>query len=554
MKHHERLAPLLVLLSSVIGFGQSGTGNSTFSAIANYGTDSVNLQNLSVNIDAPIRSKTGAIPFSYSLFGNSGCAMYPLPPSGPAYVVCGLAPNKTFVNGSIADSFSYAYSVTYSVQVHVLCPDGKTYTNKYTNWIIVDPLGGKHPLPLSDYTDSASCLGGEFSSDYSRDGSGLTYAGSVYTPDGIQNGGTVVNPNGNTISVAYTNNTYPLVYTDTLSTTALQATPSINESAGSYSWTDINGNTQPVTETMTPVTVKTAFGCQITDLAPSAGNFLTKISYPDNSNIQLSYEATPGGGGYTGRIQTITLRTGGTVTYKYSGGKSGLDCIYLVPPTMTRTTSDGTWTYTWTVVNNGNGNYGNTTSVVDPGGNKTVYTFTGLSNSGNASFPTAQVLTQVQHYQGSSTLLNTTVICYNGNATNCSTAVVSYPVSKRDAYTYPATMTLAQARLTEQTFDAYGNVLTNLEYDYNQALVSTTTTTYGTWNGSTCVNIGSYIYSKTCEMKVIDSGAHTLADKRFSYDSHGNLLTSYLWNGSAWLSKHRAQFVQHVERSALNFI
>jgi hypothetical protein len=73
---------------------------------------------------------------------------------------------------------------------------------------------------------------------------------------------------------------------------------------------------------------------------------------------------------------------------------------------MTRQTQDGTTTYNWALVNNGNGNYGNTTTVIDPGRNKKVYTFTGLTSTGNAAPPTMQALTEVQTYQNTGTVSN----------------------------------------------------------------------------------------------------------------------------------------------------
>jgi hypothetical protein len=49
----------------------------------------------------------------------------------------------------------------------------------------------------------------------------------------------------------------------------------------------------------------------------------------------------------TGRIDTITLPTGGTIAYHYSGGTNGINCADGAPATLTRIVNPGgTWTYT----------------------------------------------------------------------------------------------------------------------------------------------------------------------------------------------------------------
>jgi RHS repeat-associated protein len=195
------------------------------------------------------------------------------------------------------------------------------------------------------------------------------------------------------------------------------------------------------------------------------------------------------------------------------------------------------------LVSNGSGNYGNTTTVVDNGGNATVYTFTGLTSAGNAAYPVIQALTEVQHYQGAaspSNLLTTDVYCYNavsGQPGNCSTAVVSEGttgITEVDVYHTIYGMTTSSR--TQTKYDKYGNVTYSAQYDFGgTGPTLATTTTYGTWNGSTCVTVSSTVNNKPCDVLTSQSGAN-VAESRFSYDSHGNLLTAYKWTGSQWLS------------------
>ena len=110
--------------------------------------------------------------------------------------------------------------------------------------------------------------------------------------------------------------------------------------------------------------------------------------------------------------------------FNYNPGGAGsapynLNCTYLVPNSMTRVTSDGTVTYTLAFSLISGTNYKETNTKVDMGGNKTVYTFTGLTSTGNSS-TWAQVLTEVDYYPNTGTVGSPTygtpwkrIYCYN---------------------------------------------------------------------------------------------------------------------------------------------
>jgi hypothetical protein len=46
--------------------------------------------------------------------------------------------------------------------------------------------------------------------------------------------------------------------------------------------------------------------------------------------------------------------------------------------------------------------------------------------------------------------------------------------------------------------------------------------------------VGSNVNNKLCAT-VVSDGTHSLSESLFTYDSHGNLLKTQLYNGSAWL-------------------
>jgi RHS repeat-associated protein len=558
VRNEKFLTAILVLFFSLFarnGYSQINPGVPSFSAYDSHEVDTINLQNLDILLTTPFMSKSGAFPFRYVMAANS----YMTVNSGT------WQPGISY-GGLLGSASGMLSSTGPTLTTTITCPDGVHLTNKYANWVVWSADGTSHPLPLSDYVDfpiqgngNAPCYKGSFV-DQTIDGSGYTVTADIVNCKTYSNGlcsvthksgfhsgfmnlestPAVTDSNGNQVVLSQIQ-THTGTFTDTLG--LVTATESTNLRVhdflfgGTFTWTDVNGGSPQVSVTASSTFhLKSVFGCTgITDYDYATYNLPISVSFPENTTIGLSYESTPGhAGDYTGRLSSVTLRSGGTITYGYS---AGLNCSYRTPAQLTRTTSDGTTTYTWAAVNNGSGNWGNTTTVVDQGGNKTVYTFTGLTATGNAALPITQALTQVQTYQSSNTLLSTTLICYNNNFSNCTTAAVSLPILKRDVYTYPAGMTLAQARLTEQTFDTYGNVLTDSEYDYNQTLVSTTTTTYGSWNAgqSQCVAISSTISDKPCDV-VTKIGTNTVAESRYVYDSHGNLLTVYRWTGSTWLS------------------
>ena len=199
----------------------------------------------------------------------------------------------------------------------------------------------------------------------------------------------------------------------------------------------------------------------------------------------------------TGRLDTITLREGGTVRYTYSGGNSGIDCNYWVTPVLTRTLGNGdVTTYTLTHPFVSGSNYQALNTVVDPGGNQTEYTFTGFTSSG-ASSTYAQALTQKKVYSGNGagkSLLYTELRSYNSaftstpNATTISQTTVSLPVGEIVVYRQYAGQSGWAA--VDTAYDSYGNPLSVSQYDYGVATPAiTTTTAYGSCTASCTSNL-----------------------------------------------------------------
>ena len=536
--------------------GQVNPGTPSFSAYDSQQYDTVNLQNLSVSLNIPVMSKNGAFPFSASLIGGDSYVSYNGTTLQPGILTVPLSPA---ING-VLSPYGYAIALP-ATTTSVSCPsgDGSGTATKYSGWYLLFPDGTVHSLPVTDVAyGGASCT--STLTDQTTDGTGWTLTingGTFYSSD--QAGATIVSSGGMIVSgvpdltyiqdaqstpnkISY--NISQQTYTDTLGTYVLTVNAN---TAGTLGWYDVNGGYPTESQTSIDATLKTSFGCSgKADYPATGGTYLTTaVGFPDTTSLALAWEPNEvTSTDYTGRLASLTLRSGGTISYNYnplSGSNYGLNCTYTVPNEITRTTIDGVTTYTWAAVNNGSGNWGNTTTVLDNGGNKTVYTFTGLSATGNAASPVIQALTQVQHYQGSSTLLTTDVYCYNaasGQPGNCATAVVSGPVTEMDVY--HTINGMSNSSRIQTKYDKYGNVTYLAQYDFGATSATrATTTTYGTWNGTTCSSIGNNIYNKPCDVLTTQGGVN-VAESHFTYSSYGNLTLTSLWNGSAWIGQTTA--------------
>jgi RHS repeat-associated protein len=534
-----RYVAVLLLICSPTLFGQAG--RPAYIPMQDSTFDSVDVQNLNVLVHAPIFSKAGAMPLSVSWSANSYCrastGTWQCGVQSPTVTNFGAVTANGFMGGPTNIGWATAYPLVVN---HSQCPD-KTSHYVYNSWVLREANGTLHPLPPTDWSAAggdSTCINQGFT-DTTIDGSGFT----VTVGQGLGAVGPIVGPDGTTINQAYPsatsitdvhgnilsiNSTH---YNDTLGLAAATASPNVNAPT-SVSWTDVNGGSPQVSVNTANVSFQTNFGCSGISEVPAGSSApqFSGLSFPDGTSLTVTYEPTAGKTGYvTGRIKTLTLPTGGTITYTYSG----LDCTHRSFDNLSRATSDGTTTYSVTPAGT---NYGSSTTVTDPAGNRTVYQFSYPSTYGNV------VLTMKQVYQGTSTLLEQDNYCYNNDTTHCTAstaayAVVTFPITQKTVSTTPNGSLI---RKSSFTFDAYGNVLTDAEYDFGAGSPTRTTTiTYGSWNGSNCVSIGNNINNKPCDV-LTTQGGNSVAESHFTYDTHGNLLTTALWTGSRWLQQATA--------------
>jgi hypothetical protein len=293
---------------------------------------------------------------------------------------------------------------------------------RYFSYVYHDPLGTPHAFPSASSESSGPC---SLWNGASNDGSGYTLlcpswnvvdrSGRVtVVPNNTMSGpGTDTDSNGNQIGV---NNSG--IFTDTLGTTALTVTGAGTPSSpNTFTYTAASGGQAQYIMKYQTYMVQTNFGCiSIAEYGPTSQSLVSEIDLPDNTKYTFTYEATPQySGNVTGRLASVTLPTGGTISYTYTGGSQGIVCADGSAATLTRTTPDGTWTYAhieagtaWT------------TTVTDPQNNQTVLNFQGIYQ------------TQSQVYQGSTgsgTLLDTTYSCYNSASYPCNSTLITLPHS-----------------------------------------------------------------------------------------------------------------------------
>jgi RHS repeat-associated protein len=541
---------LLAAFTGALAQAQNGTPN--WSAYDQHQIDTINLSNLNVVVNIPVTSKSGLFPISAALITNSGIGI-----SG-GYFVWGDSNNELgattlpiVINNTFANGFGG--SLFYEgIQLNVSCPVSGV-TNKYTNWVVETADGTEHPLPIADFADSEGCLTGSgFTNSITIDGSGFIatvnkYGGpqSIYSKSGASIGfSSITDSNNNTISRTGSASA-GYVYTDTMG--IAEFTTNTGTSPTEVTWPTLSNGTASLTQTTAAYYLKSIFGCSTyTDYSDSSTQPLTtSATFPDSSSVGLAYEQTPGSGSSyrTGRISALSLRTGGIIEYNYnpnSAANDGINCTYGVPNEITRYTTDGTTSYTIAFQTTGGScstsTPCSTTTVIDPGGNEKVYYF---SAGWQAASPTILALTEVDSFQNTGTkstpLYSSTptakdVYCYgtthSGQPGNCTTASVSLPIAEVDVYHTLGSMSTSSKTVT--TYDSYGNVTAVENFDFGgSTLLSQVAYIYGSYNGTSCVAVSSTIYNKVCSLGIW-RGAQQTTQEYFTYDSHGNLLKTYV--------------------------
>jgi len=321
------LALLVALIFPAAAFGQPATGPYPFGSFSSGTFDTVNNGNLNVHFEIPVVNKAGRqLPFYYNLSYDS-LVWFPVGNGSNAM----WTPVNTGTWGWRAITEAETGYVSYA-DLPTGCSGGGTW-HKYYNWVYHDTFGVPHPFPSNMFvTTSAPCNTAIMSaSGTTTDESGYTMSvtnapavssllsrfGTTISPPPLNSGtgnASFYDRNGNEITV--TGNQF-IDTLDTPNVPALTFSGNGNPSSPTtLSWTNPLGTTSSVTLNYTTYSVQTNFGCGFNDYGPFSSNLISSIGLPDGTSYTITYEPTPGKSGkVTGRIGSVTLPTGGIITY-----------------------------------------------------------------------------------------------------------------------------------------------------------------------------------------------------------------------------------------------
>jgi YD repeat-containing protein len=456
---------LLLLLGALAspGSAQVQLGTPKYGSFGGGPVDTINLANLNAHIVIPIFHKPGrGLPFDYDITYDT--TIWEPVPSGSTKAwspVSGLGWNGSAINvGSIAsargydgrywytcdttyiDGFGTAHSFTGGNSDGILwgCAlyDTSTNTdypfssiaNDGSGYTFTADLCYSWPYGLCQIAFDSQDLPLAVESLTATNGNGIIPQGAYPTTVGVSSG-SVLDRNGNEITAASGGQ-----FKDTLGLTALTIT---GGSPDPYvmTYTDPNGHPASATVTFKSYTVQTNFECvpAVSEYGPAVIALVDRVTLPNSTYYQFAYEATPGyPGNVTARVASITLPTGGTISYSYTGGNNGIVCADGTTAGIKRYTPDTGSNY-WKYDRTAGTGAAYTTTITDPSSsnNQTLIQFQGIYE------------TERQVYQGSSssgTLLETINTCYNTlNPTfPCNSTAVSLPITERAIQTQLGTL------------------------------------------------------------------------------------------------------------------
>jgi len=510
---------------------QVATGTPAFGSYSG-GPDVINLANLNAHIDVPMVNKPGrGMAFTYDMVNDSS-VWYPVGVSGSK--TWQYVPNWNWAGQTQITTGYATYSHTVSgCNLGTTRDPENVYYNIYTFINYYDQFGRSHSLGNAEVSDdNYGCPNDHLPISVTttlQDGSGLKFylfcapsvtvyppTGGVLTPPLLAGAGagTAIDRNGNEISVSGG------VFTDTLGTTALTVAGSGTPSSPmTFSYAAPSGASAAYTMKYTAYTVQTKFNCSgISEYGPISNNLVSEIDLPDiavntSDKYTFTYEVTPGDAHtphyVTGRIASVTLPTGGTISYVYSGGGSGVNGISCGDGSgamIARTTPDGIWTYSQVKGTAA----ASTTTVTDPQGNQTVIQFQGIYE------------TQRQAYQGttSGTLLETVNTCYNASSSPCTATVIAAPITQRNVIgILPGASNLESEHIYK--YNSNGSLTEQDDYDYGSgapgALLKKTAITL-----AALVNLSAFRQQVT-----VTNGTGTIVSQTiYNYDQTSAVVTS----------------------------
>jgi RHS repeat-associated protein len=585
-----RVLTLLIFLAliSVQMLAQVQTGTPAFGSFGG-GPDVINLANLNSHLTIPILNKPGrGLNFQYNLTYDSS-VWYPAPVNGRNTW------QPVFNFGWIAQTAIQTGYLSY-FEITQTCDDPQPPYHHYyifKDWIYYDPWGGSHPFHGQMEYDPTNCDLGTTSTlgALAADGSGYSLSAAINTAPTVtthtvttSNGQVVVVPlnlsngysgvaatatdrNGNQITVNSTGSS--ATFTDTLGTTAITVTGTgTTTSPLKFTYTPPSGGSAYFQMNFTNYTVATNFS--VTGVSEykslAAVPLVTSIALPDSSQYNFTYEPTPGAcTPYSGttcttaRIASITLSTGGTISYTYTGIFSDGSTAGLKRYTPD-TGSSAYWSYARTHETGA----ASVTTITDPTpqANQTVVQFQGIYETQRDIYqgaaPTFSTFPIPESTLQTANLLKEIQICYNANTTNCTSTAISTPIIQRNITTHLSGASSWANSKTSQTIYKYsstGSLSEQDDYDYGSgspgSLLKKTAISYAPLTNITAFRkqvtvsngTGATVSQTTYNYGDTVTGTSGTPQHTTPTGSRGNLLSvNYYTQGSTALTKSYTYF------------
>jgi RHS repeat-associated protein len=385
----------------------------------------------------------------------------------------------------------------------------------YSNFAYLEPDRTRHPFSIAYHVpgECGGTAGGTYTG-HATDGSGY-YVDATQTPVVVhdRSGLMVVglkDTNGNfyssTTNVNGSTGQTTTTWTDSRGKTAFQViSPNpTNTQSSTYSYYDATNTLRSVYVQYQTLSIATNFACSGIVEYTGTATLPTTITLPNNQSYTISYEPTPGNTGkVTGRIQKITLPSGGYIQFTYDGSNDGINCTDGTELNLTVVRSDGTTTTTTQYSRAQPGGIWQTTVTYpqlpyDTVANQVVVAFDGNGHE-----------TSRKLYQGSAT--GSPLRTINTGWTTAGTITpASQTVVLEDGNT---------ATKTDTSYDSNGNLLSTSEHDWGTvstpgAIIRTTTLTYLSTSAYTNLNILNRVTRKT----VADGGGTIHYREDTAYD------------------------------------
>jgi RHS repeat-associated protein len=500
------------------------------------------MRTLEMHLELPLYKKAGrgkgtGIDFTFSNYAN-----WPAP-----WVACpgGTCP---FLGPSIFFGLSRAGSLTNvssTLQCRAISGSG-TYTDYVYTY--VDARGNSHLFPgtartvqESNNTCSRAGITAHGLTAQASDGSGFLIqvvqvgfglssgtitdpSGALLTPEyqsvSLYNS-SIQDSNGNGLRASWGNDANGNITSYNLSDTV---GTSISVSGGGYNTNFTNRNPLLITyrdDTGTPQTITITY--KLTTLSTGSAVLADSITYPDGSAYHFTYAVVFS----VIHISSITLPSGGVISYSYQTATTpcGLGSIGYIQ-SLTRTTTDGTTTYTQTPTSVSTTPFcaitSSWTQVIKPNGDKTNVYFVVpqhlaayMSNNGqiitNWLFDSTKTMeTKRLDYDHSNlnSPIRTSMHCYNGASGDCTSTAFNEPVTQ-----LAVTTTLDNGQTTKVVTQYTGVSLPTEvdEYDFGASSPARKTVT-------TYASLGNNISDRPSSAIVYGTAGNIAKKTTYTYD------------------------------------